>query len=136
MRFTLTEGPTPSLTFSHDGAPFTSDDLVNLVEKDSTKRRPHRPGRPQSLGRFGTGFLTTHLLARRVEVSGFVQDPGEPVKAIVVPLDRSGDDVEALRAGVEASFAALDGIESAPPAESYTPDAYNNRFTYHLDGAA
>jgi hypothetical protein len=32
---------------------------------------------PDNGGKFGTGFMTTHLLSRRVEISGIFKNPND-----------------------------------------------------------
>ncbi|GEM_PF-5675117 len=54
------------LTFSHDGSPFALKDLLALVRRTSTKSYNNENG---NTGKFGTGFVTTHALNRKVNVS-------------------------------------------------------------------
>jgi len=117
------------LCFRHDGKVFNSKELSRLTEQDSSKRDEEGPDR--SIGRFGTGFLTTHLLSRVVRVKSVVHDDGEPPKLVNLVLDRRGDTPEALRAGVERAFKALDDLDEAPNA-TYTKGDYNTSFCYEL----
>ncbi|ARA93104.1 hypothetical protein AWN76_007975 [Rhodothermaceae bacterium RA] len=133
VRVELTEGDTPRLVFSHDGDVFTSRDLVRLTEQDSSKRDEVKEGRPRPIGRFGTGFLTTHLLSRKVELQGIVHDEGERPRQVRIPLDRSGNDIPALRAGVERTFEALAQLDAQPPLPGYVVGDFHTRFIYTLD---
>jgi len=47
-----------SFIFSHNGAPFTSREILHLIFHGSTKRES-----TGTIGRYGTGFLTTHVLS-------------------------------------------------------------------------
>ena len=51
------------LTFTHNGRPFGLEEVAHLIYHGSTKRE-------QDIGKFGTGFLVTHLLSREVNVEG------------------------------------------------------------------
>src|SRR5690554_6018110 len=60
------------LIFSHNGKCFTANDITFLIRQVSNKDREaseqefdHKP-----TGKFGTGFLTTHLLSEQVEIIG------------------------------------------------------------------
>src|SRR2546421_12510873 len=52
-----------ALVFEHDGAPFTSLELVALLSGGSSKEFESE----ETTGRFGTGFLVTHVLAEKTE---------------------------------------------------------------------
>ena len=60
------------LEFSHNGAPFTLKHLIYLMEQVSTKDRSSGESSSKKTGKFGTGFLTTHLLSTKVLVSGIL----------------------------------------------------------------
>src|SRR5213592_4903992 len=53
-------------SFEHDGAFFTVRDLAALLSGGSSKEFESE----DTTGRFGTGFLVTHVLAPRTRVSG------------------------------------------------------------------
>ncbi|HLP10675.1 MAG TPA: hypothetical protein VK177_02025 [Flavobacteriales bacterium] len=69
------------LSFSHDGSPFTEDDITHLIFHGSSKKELEG-----KTGKFGTGFMTTHLLSKRVQIRGCIAD-GRGFDFI---LDRSG----------------------------------------------
>lgn len=64
------------LVFYHSGSPFTDRDIAYLIQQVSTKDRPRSDEEPRTTGRFGTGFLVTHLLSEVVTVSGLRQVEG------------------------------------------------------------
>lgn len=121
------------LVFSHNGEAFTSGDLVRLTEQDSNKRGKLVAERPHPIGRFGTGFLTTHLLSKSVTIEGVVSDPGEDPKHFRLPLDRSGDTEDALRQGVEETFEEMKQLDDQPALNSYEPGGFDTVFSYQLD---
>ena len=53
------------LIFRHNGNPFSNKEITHLVYHGSTKK-----GQTDKTGKFGTGFIATHLLSKRVRVSG------------------------------------------------------------------
>lgn len=52
--------------FSHKGKPFTYDSLCSLVKQVSSQEKEN----DETVGQYGTGFLTTHKFSRRIKVSG------------------------------------------------------------------
>jgi hypothetical protein len=48
---------TKQITFAHNGRDFTEEKILSLIYHGSTKQ-----SNPEQLGKFGTGFLSTHLL--------------------------------------------------------------------------
>jgi hypothetical protein len=54
-----------SFVFAHNGAPFTRKEILHLIFHGSTKRELGK-----AIGRYGTGFLTTHVVSRKVQVRG------------------------------------------------------------------
>jgi hypothetical protein len=58
--FTVTDS---ELIVEHDGGPFTADSRQALLYKYSENKR-----NSESVGRFGTGFLTTHCLSKVVTI--------------------------------------------------------------------
>ena len=51
-------------SFSHNGAPFQQKEILHLIFHGSTKRE-----REGVIGRYGTGFLTTHVLSKTVRIT-------------------------------------------------------------------
>lgn len=109
------------VAFEHDGIPFTTSDLTALLSGGSNKDFESE----ETTGRFGTGFLVTHVLAERTSLSGLLKTPNGYERFDLL-LDRGGDEDailqnmkdcrEAIRSANPVSD--LDGVESA-------------RFEYH-----
>ena len=120
IRLSVEQG---TVAFEHDGVPFTSNDLAALLSGGSNKEFESEV----TTGRFGTGFLVTHVLAERTSLRGLLETP-EGHEQFDLLLDRRGDEesilgnmeacTEAIRAAVPVSD--LDGLVSA-------------RFEYHID---
>lgn len=80
------------LTFEHDGAPFSSEELAALLSGGSSKEFESEV----TTGRFGTGFLVTHVLAERTTLRGLLTVP-KGCEQFQLVLDRSGDEESILR---------------------------------------
>ena len=96
------------IVFEHDGAPFTSQELAALLSGGSSKEYES----DTTTGRFGTGFLVTHVLAERTHLRGLLK-LATGCECFNLTLDRGGaedtildnirDSQEAIRAAVPVS---------------------------------
>lgn len=80
------------LRFEHDAAPFTMDDFAALLTGGSSKDFMSA----ETTGRFGTGFLVTHVLSERVKMRGILEVDGT-YRGFDVALDRPNDEELLLR---------------------------------------
>ena len=94
------------VVFEHDGAPFTLVDLAALLSGGSGKEFES----DVTTGRFGTGFLVTHVLAERTELQGSLEVPTGS-KKFELMLDRGGDEDMIL----ENIYCCNDAIRAATP---------------------
>lgn len=82
-----------SLEFSHQGEAFNLDTLSNLIKQQSTKHEGE-----DTVGQYGTGFMTTHAFCRKVFISGDcrIDDENGGGAYISLPegfcLDRTSDE--------------------------------------------
>jgi hypothetical protein len=112
-----------TVVFEHDAAPFTSLELAALLSGGSSKEFESE----QTTGRFGSGFLVTHVLAEKTQVEGLLGlEMG--VERFQLVLDRGGDE-EAILRNIKA---CSDAIRAAVPVATYDsmPSA---KFEYFLD---
>ncbi len=121
-----------TLSFKHNGKCFSSDNITFLIEQASTKERSE-DNAEETTGKFGTGFLTTHLLSEIVEVRGIAKDDDEPYRKFCISLDRSGKDLEEIIISVNNSLKQLDQLDNAEDFEDYDEEELNTVFIYHLD---
>ncbi|WP_113664326.1 sacsin N-terminal ATP-binding-like domain-containing protein [Pedobacter nanyangensis] len=112
-------------TFEHNGKPFKSDHLVALTLRSSTKPLDNSGG---SAGKFGTGFVTTHLLNKCVKISG-VHLNEEGIRRFEHYLDRRPTDIEPMMRNLGDSIQSIRKIDALPPE---TPTDLWNRFEYGL----
>ena len=105
-----------SIVFEHNGAPFTSTELAALLSGGSSKEFESE----ETTGRFGSGFLVTHVLAEHTVMRGILALPTH-FENFTLHLDRGGDE-DAIRANIQqckdairdaARLESLDGVPSA-----------------------
>lgn len=109
--------------FQHDGRPFAMQDMAALLSGGSSK---HFEGQ-ENTGRFGSGFLMTHVLSERIRFSGVVKtDAG--LEMVELQLDRGGDE-ERIAVNTGQSYAA---IEAAATLSKFDTSA-TARFQYECD---
>ena len=90
-----------TVVFKHDGAPFAFDELAALLSGGSSKDFESET----TTGRFGTGFLVTHVLAERVRLRGLLALESS-CEAFDLTLDRAGDE-DAILANMQNSLEAI-----------------------------
>jgi hypothetical protein len=105
-----------AVVFEHDGAPFSLQELAALLSGGSSKDFEAE----EQTGRFGTGFLVTHVLAETTRLTGLVTGEVGFEKFTLV-LDRGGDEA-AILVNMEQCEKELEGatrvkeIDSEPSA--------------------
>lgn len=82
IRITLEED---KLTFSHTGMPFRVENILAIINQVSSKVDDE-----ETVGQFGTGFVTTFQLSEQVQLDGVLKDEGLPYKPFSVLIDRRG----------------------------------------------
>ena len=122
-----------TLKFRHNGNPFTTKNILCLVRQVSSKDSQNLEG---ETGKFGTGFICTHLLSDVIDVEGVVSYKGKNRK-FDITLDRSGYRSEDLIPRIKSTLEELKRIESAyKEVENYeekrTEQSFDTVFTYHL----
>lgn len=115
-------------SFFHNGLTFDEPSLNHLFFKKSQKR-DKKPGE-KTIGNFGTGFLTTHLLSKTVEINGLYQKRNqEHTKMEGIFLDRSGNEHDIVRALIQYSK-KRDELEQQPSIEYKSNNIGNTNFKY------
>ena len=120
------------LSFKHDGKSFTTDNIVFLISQVSSKER-NQTSESTVTGKFGTGFLTTHLLSEKVKIEAYLQDEAESLKKINILLDRSGETKEEVIASVNESFRQLKTSTEIDASSVEDNNGFNTSFLYELD---
>ncbi|MBB1643061.1 hypothetical protein A9970_03715 [Sphingobacterium sp. UME9] len=125
----------PELKFSHNGKSFTSDNITSLIHQVSSKKRNTEPSsQKKPTGKFGTGFLSTHLLSEKVQVKGIVKEDGLPYKQFSIALDRSAIDPEEVLVAVGKSLEDLALLlNSNDIVSDFDSTKFNTSFSYELE---
>jgi hypothetical protein len=130
----LIENEDNEVIFRHNGKPFSIDNVTFLIEQVSTKERnTESKEKNKPTGKFGTGFLTTHLLAETVEVDSVVKEEDLPYKKFSLLLDRSGREINDVIRSVNGSLKILRQLDDMQPYTHYKPKDFNTSFKYLLD---
>ncbi|MBS1851380.1 MAG: hypothetical protein JST79_10740 [Acidobacteria bacterium] len=126
-------GSKPLVTFKHNGQPFSAENIRFLIEQISSKDRKKDPtGRAKTTGKFGTGFLTTHLLSEIVSVHGVAKEEGLEPRQFELLLDRSGVDLDSITEAVKKAKSSVADLDDKPPYTQYVAGAFNTAFRYEL----
>ena len=111
-----------TLSFEHSGNPFELDDILALLIQGSSKEEGDG-----KTGRFGTGFITTYLLSKTVNITGKLTNKGGYFDFC---LNRDTADIKEFRKLQELSNKNFCTSIQAKP---YIQGEYQTRFVYHLD---
>lgn len=135
VKITLNED---QLIFSHNGDPFTVKNLTNLIMQVSSKFEDEED---DVTGKFGTGFLVTHLLSKKLTVNGIVSENSEVPKRFEISMDREAENVKDLIPKLQTALKKTVEIDTDPSfqsAPSYfterTENDFDTSFIYSLNG--
>ena len=109
------------LVFQHNGRGFTEKQVAHLIFHGSTKVEDEG-----TIGQFGSGFLTTHLLSSTIDVSGQLDDS----QWFGFRLERETVSVEALRKSMDKAWDEFDPSLNPPTVK--LPDGFTTQFTYSI----
>lgn len=107
------------LIFRHNGDPFSLQNIFSLIQQVSSKDSANED--TEVTGKFGTGFIATHLLSEVIHVSGVVFHKGVH-RRFQIELDRSGTKSEDMLPKIDAALNKAHQIEDDslyPRAENY-----------------
>ncbi|XOV92165.1 MAG: hypothetical protein ACFHWX_18390 [Bacteroidota bacterium] len=105
-----------------------------MIEQISTKdRKKDEDGKRKSTGKFGTGFLTTHLLSEKVAIEAIAKEEDLDYRKFVLKIDRSGYDLDEITKSVQKSTESVENLDDLPPYTGYSQFDFNTNFLYHLE---
>lgn len=93
-------GTDRKLYFRHNGNPFKKENLISLIQQISSKDSTNAN---DETGKFGTGFICTHLLSDKIEIKGIVSY-NDLNRGFSLVLDRSGNSTEELITRISKSL--------------------------------
>ena len=126
------------LIFQHNGKYFRIKDIFSLLQQVSSKDSQNLEGQT---GKFGTGFIGTHLLSDVVDIKGIIHLEGNDFREFQVSLDRGEQKSEILAKNIQQSIELFYKMNERPDIFKLRPDYLKNRketdydttFTYHLN---
>lgn len=120
------------LIFTHNGLPFKTKHLLAILYKTSTKSLDGEGG---TTGKYGTGFVTTHILNKKLTITGIHQnDAGK--RNFTIEIDRTAASLDesvailAMQKALSKTFSTIDQITKAPSEEI---SAVLHSFSYSLN---
>ena len=121
-----------SLIFRHNAGPFSYQEIYGLIHGGSTKTSALSP---QSLyiGQFGTGFLISHILNRKVKLIGIGLDKEQKSHKVDVIIDRTSNNAQEISNQIRLCIDKLDTPEIEIENAENRPFA---QFTYVLNSPA
>lgn len=94
--------------FSHNKGYFTNEHIRGLIRKYSSSdkdRDAEQIGQIyKTTGRFGTGFMTTHLLSEKVQIESYYKNESQVFYKFSFWLDRSGKGEKEIIRGINSAF--------------------------------
>jgi hypothetical protein len=120
-----------SVEFRHNGTYFTERDIRGLINQISSKEAEEGE-HTKKTGRFGTGFLTTHMLSRVIQVKGIVKTESNDFYKFEFPLNRQGKTTSQLIPKIENAWAEFHNSAQIIDAD-YDQNKFNTSFCYLLE---
>ena len=119
------------VTFSHNGRFFRTKDILNIIHQVTSKDKDEN-----SIGQFGTGFMSTYTLSEKVRIDGIAHDDENPdlYKMFTVNIDRTKNDSDGIEESINNSindFKKIDNNE-AINGNNVDKNAFNTIFSYYL----
>ncbi|UZS00047.1 hypothetical protein OQ292_39595 (plasmid) [Chondrinema litorale] len=96
--------------FSHNGNPFRIENITGLIQQVSSGK-PSDSTNKRITGKFGTGFISTHLLSDTVTVKGIVEQDGLSPKTFQFELNRKAEKSEDLITFIAEELDKIEKIE-------------------------
>lgn len=115
--------------FQHNGNPFRYQDAKNLVFPYSDKGDEENSDKS---GRFGTGFLATHILAKKIQVKGVYLKDDQAFK-FNFTLDRSGSDKPEIAESINNTWQEFRAKRNEIQDYVYSSSNFETSFKYDLD---
>lgn len=117
-----------TIGFSHDGYPFDYNSVMDLVLQNSSKRKADN-----KTGKFGTGFISTHLISKKVSITGNYIDNYNNVRSgLNIVVDRNFSSVEELEAKLRNTIEKIDNFFSDQNSNIICSPPYETAFNYEF----
>ncbi|WP_419487361.1 sacsin N-terminal ATP-binding-like domain-containing protein [Chryseobacterium bernardetii] len=120
-----------SLIFRHNGQPFKLVDVENLITPDSDKDDSDID--EEYIGRFGSGFISTHVLSSFITVEGIVKDKYLDDKYYKFKFDLDRKPYTSKSELIKSIETSENQFRSFHPESEHVPGTFETIFTYDLD---
>ena len=117
------------LVFRHNGGCFSHEELCAIIYGGTTKLGPYAP-EMRYIGRFGSGFLVTHILSRKVKIEGIGEDKDKRKHIFRLCIDRTSENQDDIIDEIDDCFNQL---SKAPIMEEDQTSTFTE-YTYDLEG--
>ncbi len=120
-----------NITFKHNGRRFTEKDVRGIINQISSKEI-EEDEENKTTGKFGTGFLTTHILSKVIEIKGILETVDNKFYKFEFPLDREGKTTKQLIPKIENAWTSFHD-SATEISDDYNRNRFNTCFSYKLD---
>lgn len=125
------------LSFIHNNGFFTNENIRGLIRRYSSSEKDRDYNSfdtpPATTGRFGTGFMTTHLLSEKVTTKGIFYNESKEYKHFILPIDRTGVNEKEIINSIEHSLNAVEDSVTKSPIITHTLTDFKTEFIYELN---
>ncbi|OPB86650.1 hypothetical protein BAS06_15755 [Elizabethkingia miricola] len=125
-----------NFVFSHNKGFFNNEHVRGLIRKYSSSdknRDSDNLGHLHKItGRFGTGFMTTHLLSEKVQVNGYYNEDSDGFYPFDFWIDRSGKGEREIVQGINSAFEEVEKSISKSEEVILDMEDLNTSFTYPI----
>lgn len=127
--------------FRHNGLHFRLKDVTCLIQQVSSKSSTNED--ENVTGMFGTGFISTHLIADVIDVKSILFDDSlDRYRHFNLKLDRSGSSKEELAPRIKEAMTEFAKLDNDPEGilfpfvqdyEQHTENDFDTSFTYRIE---
>jgi hypothetical protein len=119
------------VVFRHNGPPFSLEEAYNLIMPDSGKDEDEPQKEKSTIGQFGTGFISTHILSSYIEVKGVIEDDEYFKFAFALDRKEREDKEFLIKSIMESEEEYRTGLVHFPDYE--LGQRMDTEFTYYLE---
>lgn len=130
--------------FRHNGLHFRLKDVTCLIQQVSSKSSTNED--ENVTGMFGTGFISTHLIADVIDVKSILFDDSlDRYRYFSLKLDRSGSSKEELAPRIKEAMTEFAKLDNDPEGilfpfvqdyEQHTENDFDTSFTYRIESVS
>lgn len=119
------------LAFTHNGVPFSYENLIDLITQISSKESDTE----EKTGKFGTGFISTHLLSEKVKINGVFKQNENIYKNLSFIIDRSGNSYQDIRNKIKDTLNLIEALKLNETEIIEKPNEIRTTFFYDIQNS-